>query len=130
MKKEALLKRLKHISDVYLKKKDFISAGQINRAIDVVEDFDGEIPEQNKEEMNWTEPKDPTEGVSHYSHVISETPLGQCLIEWKGWKQSDSYSVTIGNEYIGEGYDLEDGKRLAKDWLTKKHNELSELFGI
>ncbi len=80
--------------------------------------------------MNWTEPKEPTQGVSHYTHVISETPLGQCLIEWKGWKQSDSYSVTIGNDYIGEGDDLEDGKRLAKEWLLKKYNELSKLLVI
>jgi hypothetical protein len=80
--------------------------------------------------MNWTEPSDPKQGISGYTHVTSETPLGQCLIEWKGWKQSDSYSVTIGNEYIGEGYDLDDAKKLAKDWLIKKHNELSILLGI
>ncbi len=53
MKKEKLLKALKHISDTYLNNKDYISAGQINRAIDIVEDFDGEIPEENKEEINY-----------------------------------------------------------------------------
>lgn len=80
--------------------------------------------------MNWTEPKPPTQGISHYDHVICETPIGQCLIEWKGWKESDSYSVTIGNDYVGEGWDLEDGKRLAKEWLIKKHSELSVLLGL
>lgn len=30
---------------------------------------------------------------------------------------SDSYSVTIGNEYIGDY--LEYSKRLSKEWLTK-----------
>lgn len=80
--------------------------------------------------MIWTEPKPPTKGISHYDHVICETPLGQALIEWKGWKESDSYSVTIGNDYVGEGYDLEDAKRLAKEWLTKKHSELSVLLGF
>ena len=80
--------------------------------------------------MNWTEPSDTYRGVSHYTHVISETPLGQCLIEWKGWKKTDSYTVTIGNEYVGEGCDLEEGKKVAKEWLTKKHKELSELLGL
>ena len=79
---------------------------------------------------DWTEPKPPTEGISYYSHVICETPLGRCLIEWKGWKKSDSYSVTIGNDYVGEGLDLEDGKKLAREWLIKKHNELSEFLGL
>ena len=80
--------------------------------------------------MNWTEPKPPTREVSFYDHTICETPLGKCLIEWKGWKESDSYSVNIGNEYIGEGYDLEDAKRLAKTWLILKRNELSKFLGI
>lgn len=44
MEKETLLQALKHISDVYFNKKDYISAGQINRAMDVVEDYDGVIP--------------------------------------------------------------------------------------
>ncbi len=80
--------------------------------------------------MNWTEPKPPTSGISPYDHVISETPLGKCLIEWKGWKTFDTYSVVIGSEYIGEGVDLEEAKKLAKEWLTKKHTELSEFLSI
>lgn len=80
--------------------------------------------------MNWTETKPPTKRGSTYDHVTCETPLGQAIIEWKGWKDSDSYSVTIGGDYVGEGWDLEDGKRLAKEWLVKKHNELSVLLGL
>lgn len=76
--------------------------------------------------MKWTEPKPPTQAISNYDHVICETPLGKALIEWKGWKESDSYSLTIGNDYIGEGDDLDDAKRLAKEWLIKKHKELSQ----
>lgn len=75
--------------------------------------------------MNWTEPKQPTQGVSHYNHVSCETPLGQALIEWKGWKERDSYSVTIGSEYVGEGYDLDDAKNLAKEWLINVFKKLS-----
>lgn len=80
--------------------------------------------------MNWTEPKPPTKGISHYDHVICETPLGQAIIEWKGWKESDSYSLTIGNDYVGEGWDLDDAKRLAKEYLTEKKNQLSLFLGL
>lgn len=47
MKKDKLLKALKKISDVYFDKKDYISAGQVNRAMDVVED----MPEEEMDEL-------------------------------------------------------------------------------
>lgn len=80
--------------------------------------------------MNWTEPKPPTEGVNPYNHTTCETPLGQALIEWKGWKESDSYSLYIGIEYIGEGWGLDDAKQLAMKWLIDKHKELSVFLGL
>ena len=80
--------------------------------------------------MNWTQPKPPIQGISYYDHVMCETPFGIAIIEWKGWKESDSYSLNIGNNYIGEGFDLDNAKRLAVDWLTEKHRELSILLGI
>lgn len=80
--------------------------------------------------MNWTEPKLPTEGISSYDHVICETPLGQCLIEWKGWKDSDSYVCYIGDIFIGNGLDLDDAKILTKEWLVNKNNELSSFIGL
>jgi hypothetical protein len=43
--KEFLLQCLKQISQSYFDKKDYISAGQVNRAIDVVEDYDGVLPD-------------------------------------------------------------------------------------
>ena len=39
MDKEILIRDLRYISDTYFDKKDYISAGQINRAIDVIEDY-------------------------------------------------------------------------------------------
>lgn len=75
--------------------------------------------------MNWTEKSNPKEGVSYYTHTICETPLGRFLIEWKDWKEDDSYSVTIGNEYIGQRYDLNEAKELAKSFLINKRDELS-----
>lgn len=47
MEKYELLQTLKHISDSYFQKKDYISAGQINLAIDVVNDYDGVLPQAN-----------------------------------------------------------------------------------
>ena len=80
--------------------------------------------------MNWTEPKSPNKTVSPYDHVTSDTPLGQAIIEWKGWKQFDSYSLTIGNEYIGEGEDLEDAKKIAHDWLKRKYTDLAAFLQL
>ena len=78
--------------------------------------------------MNWTEPQKPKEGVSYYDHVILETPIGRGIIEWKSWKESDSYSITIGNDYVGEGCDLVEAKELAKTYLKSKYNELGQLL--
>lgn len=45
MEKDELLQTPKHISDSYFQKKDYISAGMINRAMDVVNDYDGVLPQ-------------------------------------------------------------------------------------
>jgi hypothetical protein len=78
--------------------------------------------------MNWTEPQKAKEGVSWYDHVFLETPIGRAIIEWKRAKQSDSYSLTIGNDYVGEGYDLDEAKKLAHGYLKTKYNELGQLL--
>lgn len=81
--------------------------------------------------MNWTEPKPPTEGVSFYDHTICETPFGKLKIEWKSWKDNDSYTVILNdNDWIGAEYDLESAKELARKYLVKKHKELSEFLGL
>ena len=49
MEKEKLLQELKKISDHYFDKKDYISAGQINLAMDVVSDY------QYSDELSKTE---------------------------------------------------------------------------
>jgi len=84
----------------------------------------------NETEMNWTEESKPKEGISHYTHVIAETPLGRCIIEWKGWKESDSYSITLGNDYIGDEFTLESAKERANTFLVGKKEELSSYLGI
>ena len=55
MDKSVILKELKNISDVYFEKKDYISSGQINRAMDIIEDFNGEpkeVVEEKDENLN------------------------------------------------------------------------------
>lgn len=52
MEKSVILKELKSISDVYFEKKDYISSGQINRAMDVIEDYFGELNYSKKDGSN------------------------------------------------------------------------------
>jgi len=80
--------------------------------------------------MNWTKPKPPTEGICFYDHVDCETPLGLIRIEWKSWKEGPDYGIDLDGKYIGTEYDLETAKYVAKEFLTIKHRELSELLGL
>lgn len=76
--------------------------------------------------MNWTEPKPPTDGVSYYNHTICETPIGKFIIEWKSWKESDTYDITKDSViYVGYGDTLEEAKELVKKYLIKINNELT-----
>ena len=76
--------------------------------------------------MKWTEPKEPTDGVSFYDHVIAETPIGKMMIEWKSWKDNDDYSVMLDNEWIGVGFDLEEAKQIGENYLNDKLKKLTE----
>lgn len=79
--------------------------------------------------MNWTEPSKPIREIP-YDHVTCETPLGLAIICWKSWKFSDSYSVEVGDTYVGEGIDLDDAKRIAKWYLIDKFTELNVFLGF
>ena len=82
--------------------------------------------------MNWTEPEGPTKEISHYDHTICETPLGRMIIEWKSWKINPDYDLSVGNfdDWLGAFCELEEAKEFAKQYLVKKHKELSEFLGI
>lgn len=47
MEKEILLRELKYISDAYFNKKDYTNTRQINRAMDIVEDYYAVLPQAN-----------------------------------------------------------------------------------
>jgi hypothetical protein len=79
--------------------------------------------------MNWTEPAPPGR-TSNYNHVICKTPIGDAVIEWKGWKTNDSYTLHIDSDFICEGTTLDEAKDMAKDYLTDKYNELGSFLNM
>ena len=47
--------------------------------------------------MKWSKESPPNENC-HYNHVVYSCPLlGEIFIEWKGWKQHDSYDCYVMN---------------------------------
>ncbi len=64
--------------------------------------------------LKWSDPSPGKEGVSHYDHVIAETPLGEIKLEWKSWKE---YDEPCGSMPWGEwivGFTLEEAKSKAQ----------------
>ena len=78
--------------------------------------------------INWTEPMPPINGKSNYDHVTCDTPLGECKIEWKGWKESPDYEVEINGDYIATAYGLGEAKSLAVEYLFDKFKQLKEFL--
>lgn len=62
----------------------------------------------------WSEERPPNKEIP-YDHVVIDTPLGKGVIEWKSWKQSTTYTVYIGDEYVGNEVSLEDAMKLVID---------------
>lgn len=82
-----------------------------------------------KDKLTWSEEAPPTEGISYYTHIISEiTPLGVFLIEWKSWKERPDYSIVLDDNYIDTVYSLEEAKKIAFDYLITKNKELTEFL--
>jgi hypothetical protein len=48
--------------------------------------------------MNWTKESGPNEEIS-YNHIKLSTPLGEFVIDWKGWKEYPSYSIELEDTY-------------------------------
>ncbi len=42
-------------------------------------------------QIQWSEHRPPTKGVSHYDHIVAATPFGCLKIIWKSWKPYSSY---------------------------------------
>lgn len=71
----------------------------------------------------WSEPAKAVEGGSSYDHVIAQTPFGKIVIEWKSWKEYDTYSFSMPFDFNGEpafhsGNTLEEAKEKAQMWYN------------
>lgn len=66
--------------------------------------------------LEWTEERNPDDSCD-YTHVSAETPFGQILITWKGWKSDPDPTVETPWGAFLVGINLEDAKAQAqKDW--------------
>lgn len=72
--------------------------------------------------MMWSDISKPTEGVSFYDYTYLDTPIGRVMVEWKSWKESPDYSVSLKTEdvYIGTAFDLESAKDMAFKHIADK----------
>ena len=91
--------------------------------------FDGWFDCEILNNINWSEPKPPVEGVSYYDHVVCDTPLGLMKIVWKSWKTNSSYDLFINDKWIGAEYEIENAKDLALKFLIDTRNDLNKLLG-
>ncbi len=46
-------------------------------------------------QIRWSEERPPGKKCM-YTHVVGYTPLGQCVISWKGWKEQPDFEVESG----------------------------------
>ncbi len=78
--------------------------------------------------LAWSDQREPGE-TSCYKHVVAETPLGDLIIEWKGWKDNDSPGCQMPwGEYVS-GRDLVEAKaniQSAWDAMSAKVAALAE----
>lgn len=78
--------------------------------------------------LNWSEVSAPKRDVSFYTHIIAETPFGKFKIEWKSWKENDSYSIMLDGQYIGDEFELEYAKERAEQFVKSKLAELQKIL--
>ena len=76
-------------------------------------------------EIEWSEEKEPNNEVS-YNHVIGQTPLGEFLITWKGWKEYAGFDIEKtpfkSDEcgYLDSFSNLDSAKKLAAKHYYEK----------
>ena len=69
--------------------------------------------------MKWSEIKEANKYVN-YTHINCETPMGEFIIDWKGWKENPSYDSHINGDYIGTNYDLDGAKSFCEEYIKDK----------
>lgn len=74
--------------------------------------------------LEWSEEKKPDGKVSRYNHVTAEAGPILFTIEWKGWKENDSRTLTAswrdggGELFLGAHASTDTAKVAALDWLA------------
>ena len=72
-------------------------------------------------EISWGS-EAPPDKDSRYNHVFGTHPLGKFCIEWKSWKESDSYTCYFNDEYWNDAYSLDEAKDFCQKHINKKIN--------
>ena len=75
----------------------------------------------NLVEISWGS-EAPPDKDSRYNHVFGTHPLGKFCIEWKSWKESDSYTCYFNDEYWNDAYSLDEAKDFCQKHINKKIN--------
>jgi hypothetical protein len=74
-------------------------------------------------QLQWSEVRKPDEKCG-YDHVFVDTPIGRITVEWKSWKEYDSYCIqcnSLDHELWGfdNAFTLEEAKQKAQARYTK-----------
>ena len=73
----------------------------------------------------WSSEHEANEFI-RYNHVLADSPLGKFSIEWKGWKDHDSYCIYVDGYYLDYANNLDEAKLIADKRLVDKAHELFE----
>lgn len=76
--------------------------------------------------FQWRGPAKPDGKTCFYDHVKCDTSLGDFQIEWKSWKEHDTYGLYFNGEYVASLYTLDEAKQKACDYIKKKIEEMLE----
>ena len=77
----------------------------------------------------WSSEHEANESI-RYNHVLADSPFGQFSIEWKGWKDHDSYCVYLDGDYLDSDNNLDEAKLIAEKYLMDKAYSLYEFCRI
>jgi len=77
--------------------------------------------------LQWSDHSPPNDSC-HYDHVVCGTPLGTFRIEWKSWKDHDSYCLFLEEDFVGSDYSLDYAKTLAEQHAVERVTDISAMM--
>ena len=109
--------------DIYTKHKERYKAReQRDKLANPVQVFDKDT---KTSVLVWSNEHEANESI-RYNHVLADSPLGKFSIEWKGWKDHDSYCIYVDGYYLDYANNLDEAKLIAEKRLVDKAHELFE----